>query len=82
MRDWRTKLDEFLRFNEREVLTDAGRITREQTDRRAEAEYSRFEERRRKELEAKGEAEFAASLAQLDGKIKKIASSKPKGKKK
>jgi hypothetical protein len=82
MRDWRTKLDEFLRFNERDVLKDAGRITREEADRHAETQYGLFEERRRKELEAKGEADFAASIAQFEGKVKKIASSKPKGKKK
>jgi hypothetical protein len=80
MRDWRTKLDDFLKFNEREVLKDAGGVTRGEADRHAETQYSLFEERRRKELEAKGEAEFAAGIAQLAGKLKKIASSKPKGK--
>jgi hypothetical protein len=33
-----------------------------------------------KELEAKGEAEFAAGIAQFEGKVQKIASSEPKGK--
>jgi hypothetical protein len=82
MRDWRIKLDDFLKLNERDILKDAGRVTREEADRRAETQYSLFEERRRKELEAKGDAEFSASIAQLEGKVKKIASSKPKGKKK
>jgi hypothetical protein len=81
IRDWRTKLDDFLKFNERDILKDAGRVTREEADRHAETQYSLFEERRRKELEAKGEAEFAAGIAQLEGKVKKIAASKPKGKK-
>jgi hypothetical protein len=35
MRDWREKLDEFLLFNERGVLPDAGRVTREAADRKA-----------------------------------------------
>jgi len=82
MRDWRTKLDEFLKFNERRILRDAGRITREEANRHAEKQYSLFEERRRKELETKAEAEFVASIAQLEGKVRKIASSKPKGKRK
>ena len=82
IRDWRTKLDDFLKFNERDILKDAGRATREEADRHAEAQYSLFEERRRKELEAKGEAEFAAGIVQLEGKVKKIAASKPKGEKK
>jgi hypothetical protein len=81
MRDWRTKLDDFLKFNERGVLQDAGRVTREEADRHAETQYSLFEERRRKELEAKGEADFTAGIAQLEGKVKQIASSKPKKKK-
>ena len=81
IRDWRTKLDDFLKFNERNILQDAGRVTREEADRHAETQYSLFEERRREELEAKGEAEFTADIAQLEGKVKEIATSKPKGKK-
>jgi len=81
IRDWRTKLDDFLKFNERDILQDAGRVTREEADRHAETQYSLFENRRRKELEAKGEAEFAAGIVQLEGNVKKIAASKPKGKK-
>ena len=82
LRDWRTKLDEFLKFNERDVLKDAGRVTREDADRHAEKQYRLFEARRRKELEAAAETEFAAGLAQLEGQVKKIASAKPKGKNK
>jgi hypothetical protein len=82
IRDWRTKLDEFLKFNERVVLKDAGRVTREDADRHAEAQYSLFEERRRKELETAAEAELIAGGGLLEGEVKKIASSKPKGKKK
>lgn len=29
MRDWREKLDAFLQFNEREILTDAHRVTKD-----------------------------------------------------
>ena len=82
IRDWRTKLDEFLKFNERGVLKDAGRVTREDADRHAEAQYSLFEERRRKELEAAAEADFISSGGLLEGEVKKITASKPKGKKK
>jgi hypothetical protein len=82
IRDWRTKLDEFLKFNERGVLKDAGRVTREDADRHAETQYSLFEERRRKKLEAAAEAEFIAGSRLLEGEVKKIASSKPKRKKK
>jgi hypothetical protein len=81
IRDWRTKLDEFLKFNERGILKDAGRVTREDADRQAEKQYSLFEERRRKELETKAEVEFTAGSGELEGEVKKIASSKSKGRK-
>jgi hypothetical protein len=71
-----------LKFNARDILADAGRVTREEADRHAEIQYTLFEERRRKELEAKGEAEFVAGIVRLEGKVKKIAASKPKGKRK
>ena len=78
MRDWRAKLDEFLRFNERKVLRDAGGVSREDADRLAHKEYAAFEERRRVELEAKGEKEVTDSLKALEAKAKKVAQSKPK----
>ena len=62
LRDWRTKLDEFLRFNERAVLTHAGRVTRDDADRKAHEQYALFEERRRAEREAEGEAEALRAL--------------------
>ncbi|HTV63754.1 MAG TPA: virulence RhuM family protein, partial [Verrucomicrobiae bacterium] len=62
MRDWRTKLDDFLKFNERKVLKDAGGVSREDADHHAQSQYALFEERRRKELESKAESEWDASL--------------------
>lgn len=69
MADWRAKLDEFLRFNERSVLPDAGRVTREEADRKALAEYERFAERRRAALEAEGEAEIARQLEETARRV-------------
>ncbi|MCE2967403.1 MAG: virulence RhuM family protein [Phycisphaerales bacterium] len=71
--DWRTKLDEFLRFNEREVLPDAGRMTRERADKAAEAEYAEFEERRRDEIEARADAEL---IRELEAKAKALPKTK------
>jgi hypothetical protein len=65
MRDWRRRLDDFLQFNERAVLGDAGRMTREEADRHAHAEFTRFEKRRREELEARAEAELVREVEQL-----------------
>ncbi len=55
LQDWQTKLDDFLRFNERKVLPGKGRISKADADARAEAEYERFAERRRALLEAEAE---------------------------
>ena len=66
--DWRQKLDEFLRFNEREVLPDAGRVSREDADRIPQAEYDQFAERRRTLAEDEGEH----ALRELEEKAKKL----------
>lgn len=60
--DWKTKLDEFLRFNERAVLPDAGSVSREQADAKAEAEYEAFAARRRAAIEAEGERDTLVQL--------------------
>ena len=64
LKDWQARLDDFLRFNDRAVLPDAGRVSRDEANRVASEEYSRFAARRRAELEAEGEAELRA-VAQL-----------------
>jgi hypothetical protein len=55
LHDWEERLDAFLRFNERDVLPDAGHMSRAEADRHAEAEYEKFAARRRELLEAEGE---------------------------
>ncbi len=55
LRDWETKLNEFLRFNERAVLPDKGKVSKVKADEHAELEYEQFAERRRTLLEAEGE---------------------------
>ena len=44
MADWITKLDEFLRISDREILDHAGRISAETEKARAEAEFTRYRE--------------------------------------
>jgi Virulence protein RhuM family len=44
LKDWKTKLDEFLKFNERRVLPDADEISREATDEKAIGKYQKFSE--------------------------------------
>jgi hypothetical protein len=62
LRDWETKLDDFLRFNERAVLAGKGHITKADADGHAEAEYEEFAARRRELLEAEGERDQIAAL--------------------
>ncbi len=42
MSDWITKLDEFLKLSEHELLEHAGKISAEQAKRKAELEYERY----------------------------------------
>ena len=42
MRDWITKLDEFLKLSEHELLDHAGKISAEQAKTKAEIEYARY----------------------------------------
>jgi hypothetical protein len=62
LNDWKTKLDEFLRFNDRGVLPDAGRVSRETADEQAEREYEQFAERRRHVLETQAEQDLIRDL--------------------
>ncbi|MGB2222238.1 virulence RhuM family protein [Neptunomonas sp.] len=62
LQDWQTKLDQFLQFNDREVLTDFGHITKKQADAKAAAEYERFAEQRRRLKEQAGEKDVEELL--------------------
>jgi hypothetical protein len=55
LKDWETKLNEFLRFNERAVLGHKGKVSKGDADARAETEYEEFAARRRALLEAEAE---------------------------
>lgn len=54
LRDWSQKLDDFLRFNDREVLTDHGSVSREAANQHAHREYALFATSRRALKEAEG----------------------------
>jgi len=68
MRDWREKLDAFLRFNEREILTNSGKVAKEVADRLALEHYEKFAARR---LTAEAQADehaFEAAVKKLPAK--------------
>lgn len=54
LKDWAEKLDAFLKFNERDVLEGAGRVSKKQADAHAEIQYVQFSAQRRTLLEAEG----------------------------
>ena len=79
LREWQQKLDEFLRFNERNVLADAGKVSRDAADQKATDEFEQFAQRRREHAEAIGEADALRALEDVakrlpkrsDGEMKK-----------
>ena len=42
MRDWIAKLDDFLKFNERDILTHTGKVSHEMALQKAHAEYEQY----------------------------------------
>ena len=47
MTDWVAKLDAFLRFNERNILTHAGKVSHELAEEHAGAEFLKYDQQRR-----------------------------------
>jgi len=78
MKDWKQKLDEFLRFNDRKILPNAGKVSKQTAEEHAKVEYDQFEVRRREYKEAIGEAE---SIKQLEQAAKKLPSKTKGGRK-
>lgn len=70
LQNWVTRLHDFLNLVEREILPDAGKVSREEAHQLAEAEYERFAARRREALEEQGEADL---LDLLDAEMKKLS---------
>ncbi len=70
LQNWVTRLHDFLNLNERAILPDAGKVSREEVQRLAEDEYERFAARRRELLEAQGEADL---LGLLDAELKRLS---------
>jgi hypothetical protein len=62
MKNWEQKLDEFLRFNDRLVLLNAGTVRKQAGEEHAKAEYDKFEVRRREYKELLGEADYILQL--------------------
>jgi len=62
MKDWERKLDEFLRFNDRNVLPNAGTVSKKSAEDHAREEYDQFAQRRREHKETVGEEDSIRAL--------------------
>ncbi|MFT2798877.1 virulence RhuM family protein [Serratia sp. N21D137] len=62
LRDWQEKLDQFLQFNDRDVLQGAGTVSKKAADEKAQAEYVQFAEQQRRLKEAEGEKDIDGLL--------------------
>jgi len=73
MTDWEQKMDDFLRFNERDVLPDKGKLSRKEADAIAYAEFEKFAQRRRREKETTGAME---NIRDLESAAKRLEADK------
>lgn len=78
MRDWEDKLDAFLQFNEREVLTHAGKLRADVAEKLALERYESFDAARREAARLTADAEDMAALEQTERQLE----NKGRGKKK
>jgi hypothetical protein len=62
LKDWESKLNDFLVFHQRPVLGSKGRVSKAEADGIAEKEYEQFGERRRALAEAEAERALQADL--------------------
>jgi len=69
MRDWTGKLDAFLSFNERNVLTHAGKIEAEVAEKLALERYETFDKARRQAARLEADVEDVKALESLEKRL-------------
>ncbi|MBN1974908.1 MAG: virulence RhuM family protein [Sedimentisphaerales bacterium] len=70
MKDWLDKLNGFLTLNDRDILTDTGRISHEMARQFAETEYEKFDGKRI-ESKDKQDSDFDKTIKMLEEQKKK-----------
>lgn len=78
MRNWVKKLDDFLRVNDREVLSGFGKVSAQLAKEKADREYDKFQVQQRKLEDTKAAQELAATLKALQAKAKPLPTPKKK----
>lgn len=71
LQNWAEKLDQFLNFNERDVLKGAGKTSKKTADDKAKLEFDKFAEQRRRLKEAEGAHANIAALKAIAKKSEK-----------
>lgn len=69
MKDWEQRLDDFLRFNDRQVVGHAGKISKQAADGFAKEQYEQFTKRRREHKEMLGAQETIKELEAAASKL-------------
>ncbi len=64
MQDWITRLDDFLRLSDFEILSHAGQVSHQMAVEKAEAEFEKFREQQAA-LPSRGERDFEAAIKAL-----------------
>jgi hypothetical protein len=65
LKDWEEKLIQFLEFNERDVLTNSGLISKEKAEKKAITEFEKFSIKRREIKERDGQKDYINELNKL-----------------
>lgn len=71
MREWEEKLDAFLQFNERDVLTHAGKISAQVAERLAVERYVQFDAQRRSTERLAADMEDMEALERIESKLER-----------
>ena len=66
MKDWEKRLDDFIKFNEKQVLSNAGKISRMTALRKAFSEYDKYKELLRIEEKEQAEKEIETDIKELN----------------
>ena len=77
MADWISKLDDFLRLSERDILTHAGKVSKDMAQDHADAEFTKYQQRQLAQP-SQAEKDFEKSLEQLK-QIEATATKSKKG---
>lgn len=81
MKEWADKLDAFLTFNERAVLTHPGKVSQDVAEKLALERYTEFDTQRRKAESVIADKDDIAALEDLERKLEKKRRKKKPGRK-